>query len=67
MEVQSDGICERFHKSILRVFYQIAFRKKLNTDLECLQVIWMSGGCTVMNSERVRERCAVAGRSWQSA
>lgn len=34
---QTNGICERFHKTILQEFYQITFRKKLYTDLESLQ------------------------------
>ncbi|MES9971731.1 MAG: IS481 family transposase [Candidatus Thiodiazotropha sp.] len=35
---QTNGICERFHKTILQEFYQITFRKKLYTDLESLQL-----------------------------
>ena len=34
---QTNGICERFHKTILQEFYQITFRKKLYTGLETLQ------------------------------
>jgi transposase InsO family protein len=34
---QTNGICERFHKTILQEFYQITFRKKLYKDLEMLQ------------------------------
>lgn len=34
---QTNGICERFHKTILTEFYQIAFRKKIYTTLEELQ------------------------------
>jgi len=34
---QTNGICERFHKTILQEFYQIAFRKKLYRNLEELQ------------------------------
>jgi len=34
---QTNGICERFHKTILNEFYQIAFRKKLYQNLEQLQ------------------------------
>jgi transposase InsO family protein len=34
---QTNGICERFHKTILNEFYQIAFRKKLYQTLEQLQ------------------------------
>lgn len=34
---QSNGICERFHKTVLNEFYQVAFRKKVYRDLEELQ------------------------------
>jgi len=31
---QTNGICERFHKTILDEFYQVAFRKKIYTSIE---------------------------------
>lgn len=34
---QTNGICERFHKTILTEFYQIAFRKKVYESIEALQ------------------------------
>lgn len=34
---QTNGICERFHRTILEEFYQIAFRKKLYTSVGQLQ------------------------------
>ena len=34
---QTNGICERFHKTILNEFYQVTFRKKLYQSLEELQ------------------------------
>lgn len=34
---QTNGIVERFHKTILHEFYQIAFRKKLYTTLDEMQ------------------------------
>ncbi len=37
MSPQTNGICERFHKTILNEFYQITFRKKLYTNMEELQ------------------------------
>jgi transposase InsO family protein len=37
MSPQTNGICERFHKTILQEFYQITFRKKLYSTLEELQ------------------------------
>lgn len=34
---QTNGICERFHKTILEEFYRIAFRKKVYSELDELQ------------------------------
>src|SRR5213079_2493609 len=34
---QTNGICERFHKTVLNEFYRIAFRKKLYGSIEELQ------------------------------
>ena len=34
---QTNGICVRFHKTILSEFYQIAFRKKIYESIEMLQ------------------------------
>jgi transposase InsO family protein len=34
---QTNGICERFHKTILQEFYQVTFRKKLYQDIDTLQ------------------------------
>ena len=34
---QTNGICERFHKTILDEFYNIAFRKKIYAGVEDLQ------------------------------
>ena len=41
---QTNGICERFHRTLLNEFYQIAFRKKVYQTLEELQAdadAWM--------------------------
>ena len=41
---QTNGICERFHKTMKNEFYDIAFRKKIYTSVEDLQIdvdIWM--------------------------
>jgi len=35
---QTNGICERFHKTILDEFYRIAFRKKIYSSIEELQL-----------------------------
>lgn len=37
MSPQTNGICERFHKTILQEFYQITFRKKIYVGIEELQ------------------------------
>ena len=34
---QTNGICERFHKTVLQEFYQVTFRKKIYDDIEALQ------------------------------
>jgi len=34
---QTNGICERFHKTMLNEFYRIAFRKKIYENLQELQ------------------------------
>ena len=34
---QKHGICERFHKTILQEFYQVAFRKRIYRDIDSLQ------------------------------
>lgn len=41
---QTNGICERFHKTMLNEFYRVAFRKKIYRTLEELQPdldVWM--------------------------
>lgn len=41
---QTNGICERFHKTIQNEFYAIAFRKKIYSSIEEIQTdldIWM--------------------------
>lgn len=34
---QTNGICERFHKTVLNEFYRVAFRKKIYSTLDELQ------------------------------
>ena len=49
---QSNGICERFHKTVLDEFYRVTFRKKLYNTLDELQQdldIWIRD----YNEERV--------------
>ena len=35
---QTNSICERFHRTVIEEFYEIAVRKKAYTDLETLQL-----------------------------
>lgn len=35
---QTNGICKRFHKTILQEFYQSAFRRKIYNSVEELQL-----------------------------
>lgn len=35
---QTNGICERVHQTILNEFYRVAFRKKIYSNLETLQI-----------------------------
>jgi transposase InsO family protein len=42
---QTNGICERFHKTVLNEFYRVAFRKKVYRSIEELQAdldAWLS-------------------------
>jgi transposase InsO family protein len=41
---QTNGICERFHKTVLNEFYRVAFRKKVYRSIDELQAdldLWM--------------------------
>lgn len=40
---QINGICERFHKTILNEFYRVTFRKKLYKTIEELQAELVNG------------------------
>lgn len=62
MSPQTNGICERFHKTILNEFYQITFRKKLYTNMEELQKDldeWME----YYNNERTHQGKMCCGRT----
>ena len=61
---QTNGICERFHKTILDEFYKVTFRKKLYADMESLQQDLDDGCCTTMSNGHIKERCAAAARRW---
>jgi transposase InsO family protein len=63
---QTNGICERFHKTILNEFYQVAFRKKLYTSLEELQND-LDEWIEYYNKERTHQGKICEGRTpWQT-
>lgn len=59
---QTNGICERFHKTILQEFYQITFRKKLYTDLAMLQAD-LDDWLDYYNNERTHQGKMCCGRT----
>lgn len=62
MSPQTNGICERFHKTILNEFYQVTFRKKLYQTLAELQKDldeWLS----YYNNERTHQGKMCNGRT----
>lgn len=59
---QTNGICERFHKTILNEFYQVAFRKKIYRTLEELQED-LDGWITRYNHERTHQGKMCCGRT----
>lgn len=59
---QTNGICERFHKTILNEYYQVTFRKKLYDSLEMLQKDldeWLDN----YNNERTHQGKMCCGRT----
>ncbi|WP_291973157.1 integrase core domain-containing protein, partial [Candidatus Symbiopectobacterium sp.] len=61
MSPQTNGICERFHKTILQDFYKVTFRKKLYGDLESLQVD-LDNWLWHYNNERTHQGKMCCGR-----
>ena len=62
MSPQTNGICERFHKTILNEFYQVTFRKKLYSSMEDLQKdldVWMD----YYNNDRTHQGKMCCGRT----
>ena len=59
---QTNGICERFHKTILQEFYQVTFRKNLYQNIEQLQIDldqWLHH----YNTERTHQGKMCCGRT----
>lgn len=59
---QTNGICERFHKTILQEFYQITFRKNIYTDLDSLQKE-LDNWIAYYNNERTHQGKMCCGRT----
>lgn len=62
MSPQTNGICERFHKTILQEFYQITFRKKLYSTLEELQK-GLDDWLNYYNNQRTHQGKMCCGRT----
>ena len=62
MSPQTNGICERFHKTILQEFYLVTFRKKLYGDLESLQTD-LDNWLWHYNNERTHQGKMCCGRT----
>jgi transposase InsO family protein len=59
---QSNGICERFHKTVLNEFYQVAFRRRLYNSLDELQKdldLWLDD----YNNNRTHQGKMCCGRT----
>ena len=57
---QANGICERFDKTLLTGFYQVALRKKVYRSIEALQAdldVWMRD----YNTVRLQHRANASG------
>jgi len=59
---QTNGICERFHKTILQEFYQVTFRKKIYTDMDALQKD-LDEWLVYYNNERTHQGKMCCGRT----
>ena len=59
---QTNGICERFHKTVLQEFYQVAFRKKLYTSLDELQTD-LDAWLVEYNEQRTHQGKMCCGRT----
>ena len=59
---QTNGICERFHRTILNEFYQVTFRKKVYADIESLQTD-LDRWTHAYNTERTHQGKICCGRT----
>ena len=59
---QTNGICERFHKTILQEFYQVTFRKKVYSSIDQLQAD-LDQWIDFYNNERTHQGKMCCGRT----
>ncbi len=59
---QTNGICERFHKTVLQEFYQVSFRKKIYQSIDELQVD-LDSWLDYYNNERTHQGKMCCGRT----
>ncbi len=59
---QTNGICERFHKTILQEFYQVAFRRKIYRSIDELQTD-LDGWLRLYNEDRTHQGKMCCGRT----
>lgn len=59
---QTNGICERFHKTILQEFYQVTFRRKIYRSVEELQRD-LDDWLAYYNNERTHQGKMCCGRT----
>ena len=59
---QTNGICERFHKTILQEFYQVAFRRKIYRSIEDVQSD-LDDWIAHYNNERTHQGKICCGRT----
>ena len=58
---QTNGICERFHRTILNEFYQVTFRIR---QWKSYKKIWTNGLLIIIMNAHIKEKCVVAGCQW---
>jgi transposase InsO family protein len=59
---QTNGICERFHKTILQEFYQVTFRRKIYRSIEELQIA-LDDWLAYYNNDRTHQGKMCCGRT----
>ena len=59
---QTNGICERFHKTVLQEFYQVTFRKKIYREIDSLQSD-LDRWVEFYNNERTHQGKMCCGRT----